>query len=176
MCFFTQILNSGSPNDFTNYKLISILHPLGLCFEKILLNHIYPKIRKNLSNTQHGFRKKRSTLTQFLSFLDGVYRTSDFKVPSPIVYFDVSKAFESVRHDIILNKLSIYGCDHDFLLLFFCRISVTDLSVFVETRTFPIFILLLVALLKAASWGRFFSSFYQLSVTVYIIFQLLFVR
>ena len=71
-----------------------------------------------MSNSQHGFRKQRSTVTQLLSFLDEVYHTSDFTVPSAAVYSDFSKTFDSVRHDIILNKLSIYGFDHDFLLLF----------------------------------------------------------
>ena len=44
-----------------------------------------------------------------------MYYTSDFNAPSAAVYFDLSKAFDSVRHDI---KLTTYGFDHDFLLLF----------------------------------------------------------
>ena len=61
--FVTPILKSGFPNDITNYRPISIFNPLGLCFEKILFDHIYPKIRKHLSNTKHGFRQQRSTVT-----------------------------------------------------------------------------------------------------------------
>ena len=53
-----------------------------------------------------------------LSFLDEVYHASDFNVPSAAYYFDYSNAYDSVRHDIILSKLSTYGFDHDFLLLF----------------------------------------------------------
>ena len=71
-----------------------------------------------MSNSQHGFRKQRSTVTQLLSFLDEVYQTSDFNVPSAAVYFDFSKAIDSARH-VFINKLSMYGFDHDFLLLFF---------------------------------------------------------
>ena len=73
---------------------------------------------ENICQTLNGFRKKRSTLTQLLSFFDEVNHTSNFNVPSAAVYFELSKAFDSVRHDIILNKLSMYGFDHDFLLLF----------------------------------------------------------
>ena len=79
-----------------------------------------------MSNSQHGFRKERSTVTQLLSFLDKVYHTSDFNVPSAAVYFGFSEAFDSVRHDIILNKLSMYGFDHDFFVLFsfyLCNLS-----------------------------------------------------
>ena len=83
-----------------------------------------------MTKFQHGFRKQRSTVTQFLSYLDEVYHTSDFNVPSDAVYFDLNKAFDSDRQDIILSKLSLYGFDLDFLLLF-CRISVTDHSEFV---------------------------------------------
>ena len=53
-----------------------------------------------------------------LSFLDEVYHASDFNVISAAVYFDSSKAFDSVRLDVILNKLSTYGFEHYFLLLF----------------------------------------------------------
>ena len=73
---------------------------------------------KTLSNSKHGFRKERSTVTQRLSFLDKVYHTSDFNVPSAAVYFGFSEDFDSVRDDIILNKLSMHVFDHDFLLLF----------------------------------------------------------
>ena len=51
-------------------------------------------------------------------FLFEVYHTSVFKVPSAAVYFELSKTYDSARHDIILNKLSMYGFDHDFFLLF----------------------------------------------------------
>ena len=47
-----------------------------------------------------------------------MYYTSDFNAPSAAVYFDLSKSFDSVRHDFILVKLTTYGFDHDFLLLF----------------------------------------------------------
>ena len=68
-----------------------------------------------------------------LLFLDDLYPTTHFGVPSAAIYFDFSKAFDSVCHDIVLNKLPVYDFDHDFLLLF-CGISVTNHSVFVKTR------------------------------------------
>ena len=124
--FVTPILKSGSPNDITNYRPSSTLHPLGLCFEKVLFNHIYPKIGKHLSKSQHGFRKQRSIVTQLLPFPDKVDHTSDFNVPSAAVYFDLSEAFDSVGHDIILNKLSMYGFDMIscyFFLSYLCNRS-----------------------------------------------------
>ena len=71
-----------------------------------------------MSTSQQKFGKQRSTVTQLLSFFDEVYYTSNFNVPSAAVCFDFSNAFDSVRHDIILNKLSMYGFDHGFLLFF----------------------------------------------------------
>ena len=47
-----------------------------------------------------------------------MYHTSDFNNPTAAVYFEFKKAFHSVRRNINLNKLSIYGFYHDFLLLF----------------------------------------------------------
>ena len=72
-----------------------------------------------MSNSQHGFRKQLSIVTQLLAFPDEVYHISDFNFCSAAVYFEFSlKNFDSVRHDIIPNKLSMYGFDHDFWLLF----------------------------------------------------------
>ena len=61
---------------------------------------------------------KLSAWFQLISFLDEVYHTCDLNVPSAAVYFDFSKVFDSVRHDIILNKLSVSDFVYDFLLLF----------------------------------------------------------
>ena len=110
----TPVFKSGSPYDITNYRPVSILPPLSLIFERILFNYIYPRVQYKVSNAQHGFRKKRSTITQMLSYLNEVYHTHDAKIPCAAMYFDFSKAFDSVRHDIIVQKFAAFGFDDFF--------------------------------------------------------------
>ena len=157
--FVTPILKSESPNDITNYRPISVLHHIIVYVLREFSLIIYIQSFENICQKfQPGFRKQRSTATHYLLYLDEVYHTRDFNVPSAAVGFDFSKAFDFGRHDIILKKLSVYAFDHDFLFVF-RRISVTDHSVFVQTSSFHV--LLQVTFLKAASWGR---SFFLLSI------------
>ena len=119
----TPVFKSGSPYDITNYRPVSILPPLSLIFERILFNYIYPRVRYKISNAQHGFRKKRSTITQMLSYLDEVYHTHDAKIPCAAMYFDFSKAFDSVRHDILVQKFAAFGFDDIFTALLISYLS-----------------------------------------------------
>ena len=61
---------------------------------------------------QYGFRKNSSTELAALELLDRVLGQMDkHKIPINF-HIDLSKAFDSLRHDILLDKLSYYGITH----------------------------------------------------------------
>ena len=60
---------SRNEKSATNYRLISKLSKLSLIFERLLLNHIYKKVRSKIFKKQHGFRPGRSTITQLIDFV-----------------------------------------------------------------------------------------------------------
>ena len=84
----------------------------------MLFKYIYPLVRAQISPSQPGFIKGRSTLYQLLLYLDSHYRSSDESVSVCSVYFDFKKAFDLVPNDKQLIKFSTFGFDEKILLLF----------------------------------------------------------
>ena len=67
-------------------------------------------VRENLlSNKQHGFINKRSTVTQLLSYLDNCVKSISRGLVVDVIYFDFVKAFDTVPHRRLLRKLKVYG-------------------------------------------------------------------
>ena len=65
---------------------------------------------------QHGFLKNRLCTTQLVDFCDSLALYLNSNIRSDVIYFDFAKAFDSVKHDIILMKLkSLFSID-SFLL------------------------------------------------------------
>ena len=78
--------------------------------ERLLKNAIVDHLEKNslFSNSQWGFRGKRSCASQLLKVFEEVtaYMEEDHCVD--IIYFDFAKAFDSVPHERLLRKIESY--------------------------------------------------------------------
>ena len=108
----------GSKENVENYRPISLTSLVMKTFERILKQELLIHTAHLLDGRQHGFLNHRSCTTNMVNFLDGVALSiNDIKTLSTdVVYFDFSKAFDSVNHDRILMKLKeMYGIDGRFL-------------------------------------------------------------
>ena len=99
---------------FSNYRPISLLPSISKIFEKVILEQLTTYLNKNnlIHKHQYGFRKNHSTEYASLHIVDYLNYEMDKNRTPTNIYLDLSKAFDSLSHYILLNKLQHYGlCD-----------------------------------------------------------------
>ena len=101
----------GSRHLANNYRPISLTAIPCKIMESIIRDKIMQHLSSNqlLSPHQHGFRPSRSCSTQLLEVLDEWTQAVDRGVPMDAVYLDFQKAFDSVPHVRLIEKLKSYG-------------------------------------------------------------------
>ena len=105
------LFKKGSKENIENYRPVSILSVFSKILEKIMYTRLIGFVKKFhlISDEQHGFREGRSTTTAIANFLKFTYDTIDKKEIGMGLFIDLSKAFDLVDHDILLQKLSTMG-------------------------------------------------------------------
>ncbi len=107
------ILEDGDAADVIKYRPISLLPILSKVLEEIVSIQLvnYLEANKLQSKNQHGFRPKLSTATALTVVTDEIFKNMDSKKVSLLTLCDLSEAFDSVKHNILLEKLQNTATD-----------------------------------------------------------------
>lgn len=107
------IHKQGDKRDINNYRPISILPALSKILEKIVNDRLYTFLNKNnlINPLQFGFRKGHSTIHPIVHLLNDTAIANDkrSKDVTLAIFLDLSKAFDSLSHEILLYKLHRLG-------------------------------------------------------------------
>ena len=105
------VYKQGSPFECNNYRPISLLSHIDKLFEKAICSRIYNFLQQKdyFCSNQYGFRSKHNSEFALLSLMDRIYRAIDQKQYVVLLSVDLRKAFDVIRHDILIEKLDSLG-------------------------------------------------------------------
>ena len=92
-----------------NYRPVSVLTALSNVYEKVTYDQLYNTFRRHLSQNLSGFLTNHSCCTALLKMTEEWRRKLDNKESAMTVAVDLSKAFDSINHNLLLAKLKAYA-------------------------------------------------------------------
>ena len=111
----TPIFKKDERLDKTNYRPISILPTLSKIYEKVIYHQMYEYFDIIFSKFLCGFRKGQSTQHSLLYMLESLRKALDKGLYTGILLTDLSKAFDSISHELLIAKLQAYGFSKEAL-------------------------------------------------------------
>ena len=105
---------SGTHTSMDNYRPISVLNTLSKVIERLAYQQISDYLESNnlLCPHQYGFRRGRSTQHAVTKFADSIRHNMDQSNCTGALYMDLKKAFDTVHHGCLLQKLPLYGINN----------------------------------------------------------------
>jgi len=101
----------GSSEDVNNYRPISLLSIFDKIIEKLMHKRLYEFIQHHniLTSTQFGFRKNLSTSLAIIEITERIRKSMENKKVGCGLFVDLSKAFDTINHKILISKMEHYG-------------------------------------------------------------------
>jgi hypothetical protein len=107
--YVTPIFKKGrrNSNNVEDFRGVAILSAIPKHFELLVYREMYNDLKNLVSINQHGFIKNQSTITNLLEYASFVLNSIEDGNQVDSSYTDFSKAFDRVRHQLLLNEISV---------------------------------------------------------------------
>ena len=130
----TAIFKKGNKCDPTNYRPVSLTSVTCKLMEHLLFRHIMTHLENHniLSHFQHGFRSQHSCESQLIITVEDLARNLDYGLQTDTLILDFQKAFDTVPHQRLIQKLDHYGIRGNILEWIKCWLISRTQNVVVE--------------------------------------------
>ena len=105
------LFKKGDKSDPKNYRPVAIVPILSKVLERVIFNQLstYLEINNLIHPNHHAYRKNHNTTTALVQMYDGWLKALDDSLFTGICLLDMSAAFDTVNHELLLKKLKLYG-------------------------------------------------------------------
>ena len=111
LAIITPLYKAKDPMFFNNYRLISLLSVFSKIIERLMYSRLLNFINKHkiFNKLQFGFRNNHSTFMALVILVENLVNALDNGKCAVGIFLDFQKAFDTVDHGILLDKLYCYG-------------------------------------------------------------------
>ena len=116
----TPIPKNGDVTNLNNIKPIALMPIIGKLMEKYINDKVVEFLETNeyLYKHQGGFRKNKSTIKTIHKLANDIAMANNRDEHTIAVFLDVSKAFDTINHDLLLDKMNKIGIRGGYLKWF----------------------------------------------------------
>ena len=107
----SSVFKKKNDLDKENFRPVSVLSHVPKVFERIMYQQIEGFMKDKLSNLLTGFRKNHNTQNCLMSMLERWKKALDKGGYICAIFMDLSKAFDTLNHKLLIAKLGAYGFD-----------------------------------------------------------------
>ena len=129
-----------------NYRPISLLSNIAKILEKVIAVRLQQHTEELnvLPDSQHGFRKRRSTTTQLMNVTKSMRLNLNNSITTGVLFLDIEKAFDRVWHNGLLYKMEQFNYPKSIIKL---------IASFLRNRTFQVQLKGTISTLKEIPYG-----------------------